>query len=38
MHVDRFFDITTNGKTLQLPLVGVALRAYAAALADYHRS
>jgi SAM-dependent methyltransferase len=37
-HVDRFFDITTNGKTLQLPLVGVALRAYAAALADYHRS
>jgi SAM-dependent methyltransferase len=37
-HVERFFDVTTNGKTLQLPLVGVALRAHAAALADYHRS
>ena len=37
-HVDRFFDITTSGKTLQLPLEAVGLRAYAAALADYHRS
>jgi SAM-dependent methyltransferase len=37
-HVDRFFDITTNGATLNLPLRAVALRAYAAALADYHRS
>jgi SAM-dependent methyltransferase len=36
--VERFFDITTKGKNLQLPLVGVALRSYAAALADYHRS
>lgn len=36
-HVRRFYDLTTPGKTLQLPLRAHALRSTASALADYHR-